>query len=272
MSRMSELIGVSIRPLNFKQQLLFLDRLACYLDRDWIKFDQDAQWLMERGLLLHPQLQIGGPNVPDRRAALAEIESLKPQSPPPQTAEELARWEHAMVRCYAALVRHQHSVNAVPLDTTWIDGVFQSATRADAVQLVIAELPIPDSQNSLEDVLAFRDEARSQGLMQALRVWISDVAAGRLSVTDLSDKLEELISRYEKALRLERLSRSTGRLETIVVTSAEVVELLATFQWSKLAKKLFHVRHKQIDLMKAEMTLPGREVAYIVKARERFGS
>jgi hypothetical protein len=53
---------------------------------------------------------------------------------------------------------------------------------------------------------------------------------------------------------------------------AEIAESLVKSQWSKIAKKLFEVSHKQIDLMKAEMTAPGREVAYIVKARERFGS
>ena len=64
-------------------------------------------------------------------------------------------------------------------------------------------------------------------------------------------------------------NRQAGQL---VVTTAEIAESLVKFQWSNIAKKLFEVRHKQIDLMKAEMTLPGREVAYIVKARERFGS
>lgn len=177
-----------------------------------------------------------------------------------------------MVRCYAAIVRHQHGARAVPITSTWDDAAIQPVTQVEAVQLVIAELPVPDSRHSLEDVLAFRNEARSQGLVQALRVWINDVATGSMTVMDLSDRLAELISRYERALRVERLSRDTGRLETLVVTTAEVVESLVKFQWSKIAKKLFEVRHKQIDLMKAEMTLPGREVAHIVKAREKFGN
>ena len=72
-------------------------------------------------------------------------------------------------------------------------------------------------------------------------------------------------------MKLERMSRDTGVVETFVTTSAEIVESLVTFKWSKAAKRLFAMRHKQIDLMKAELTAPGREVAYIVKARERFG-
>ena len=67
------------------------------------------------------------------------------------------------------------------------------------------------------------------------------------------------------------MTRDTSAVETLVTTTAEVAESLVKFKWSKLAKKLFEVRHKRIDLMKAEMALPGREVAYIVKARESFG-
>ena len=68
------------------------------------------------------------------------------------------------------------------------------------------------------------------------------------------------------------MQRDTGVIETLVCTTAEIAESLVKFQWSKIAKKLFEVRHKQIELMKVEMAAPGREVAYIVKARERFGS
>jgi hypothetical protein len=79
------------------------------------------------------------------------------------------------------------------------------------------------------------------------------------------------MSRYERALKLEKMKRDTGVVETVVTTTAEIAESLVKARWSNIAKKLFEVRHKQIDLMKAEMAAPGREVAYIVKARERFG-
>ncbi len=96
------------------------------------------------------------------------------------------------------------------------------------------------------------------------------MASGKLTPIEVSDKLEDLISRYERTLKLEKMKRDTGVVETLVTTSAEIAECLVKFKWSKVAKKLFEVRYKQIDLMKAEMSAPGREVAYIVKAREHF--
>jgi hypothetical protein len=136
---------------------------------------------------------------------------------------------------------------------------------------VLNELPIPGPTHSLEDILAFRDEARSEGLIQGLRVWLNEMASGKITPIEVSDKLEDLMSRYERALKLEKMKRDTGVVETVVTTTAEIAESLVKARWSNIAKKLFEVRHKQIDLMKAEMAAPGREVAYIVKARERFG-
>jgi hypothetical protein len=77
--------------------------------------------------------------------------------------------------------------------------------------------------------------------------------------------------RPPKGLRLTA-KRDTGIVETFVATTAEIAECLVKFKWSKIAMKLFEVRHEQIDLMKAEMSAPCREIAYIVKARERFGA
>ena len=162
-------------------------------------------------------------------------------------------------------------INAVALTNVWSEDDVAEGQRAEVLRLVVKGVPIPGDSHSMEDVLGFRDEARSEGLVQGLRVWINDMASGKLSPVEVSDKLEYLVSRYERALKLEKMSRSTGVVETLVVSTAEIAESLVKFQWSKAAQKLFEVRHRQIDLMKAEMTLPGREVAYIVKARERFG-
>ena len=161
-------------------------------------------------------------------------------------------------------------LNAVPIVCGWSTFSNRSTSRAEAIQLLIKDLPTPGESHSLQDILAFRKEAREQGLIQGLRVWINEMASGNLTNAEVSDKMEDLVSRYERALKAERMTRNTGFVETLVTTTAEIAESLVKFQWSNLAKKLFEVKHRQIDLTKAEMNLPGREVAYIVKARETF--
>jgi len=68
------------------------------------------------------------------------------------------------------------------------------------------------------------------------------MASGQLTQTEMSDKLEDLASHYQRAFKLEKMSRDTGVVETLVVTTAEVAESIAKFRWSDLAKNFFAVR------------------------------
>lgn len=163
-------------------------------------------------------------------------------------------------------------VNAVPIQyTDWAGGLDNEVTSVEVAEIVINSLPVPDDGHSVEDIVAFRNEMKSRGLMSGLRVWIEDVGAGRSTLNHASQKLEHLIGEYERAMARERMNQSTSRVETLVVTTAEVAEALVKFQWSKIAAKLFEVRRRRVELLKAESTAPGKEVAYVVKAREHFG-
>ena len=73
------------------------------------------------------------------------------------------------------------------------------------------------------------------------------------------------------SLYYARLSRTAfGPLKTVVVTTADVLEGLAKFNWSSAAKALFAVSERKAALMQAEQNAPGREIAYIVYARDHF--
>jgi hypothetical protein len=56
-----------------------------------------------------------------------------------------------------------------------------------------------------------------------------------------------------------------------VTAPLDVIERLVKFKWGDLARRHFSIERRSIELMEAESKLEGREVAYIVKARERFG-
>jgi hypothetical protein len=45
-----------------------------------------------------------------------------------------------------------------------------------------------------------------------------------------------------------------------------------SFKWGKAAEALFSLRRRRVALLEGELTAPGNEVAYIVKARETFGN
>lgn len=99
---------------------------------------------------------------------------------------------------------------------------------------------------------------------------MSEVARAELTTAEVEEKLEYLIDQYRKHMRLHRMKTNVGTLETVVTTGAEFLGDLMSFNWGKAAEALFSLRRRRVTLLEGELTAPGTEVAYIVKARETF--
>jgi hypothetical protein len=57
-----------------------------------------------------------------------------------------------------------------------------------------------------------------------------------------------------------------------VIPPLEILENLAKFRWSAIAKAALSAAKRDIEMMQAESKLPGRECGYIFHAQERFAS
>jgi hypothetical protein len=99
---------------------------------------------------------------------------------------------------------------------------------------------------------------------------MSEVVRAELSPAEVEEKLAYLIDQYQQHMRLHRMKTNTGTLETIVTLGAEVLGNLVSFKWGKAAQALFSLKKREIALLEGELTAPGNEIAYIVKARETF--
>ncbi|SPF53317.1 hypothetical protein SBA4_5570010 [Candidatus Sulfopaludibacter sp. SbA4] len=62
-----------------------------------------------------------------------------------------------------------------------------------------------------------------------------------------------------------------GALETVVTATAEALESIAKLRFGAIAKSLFSLKHRTVQLLEAGRQAPGRELAYIVRARDSFG-
>jgi hypothetical protein len=69
---------------------------------------------------------------------------------------------------------------------------------------------------------------------------------------------------------LHELIIRKGVLETTVTFAAETAENIAQIRLGKLARSLFVISNRRIELLEAELMAPGREVAYVSSARETF--
>jgi len=181
--------------------------------------------------------------------------------------------EDQLTRIYSCELRSEYGMETYPI----VKGALRSAEgfdkqKSDILTIVIGALPEPSDSVPWDQILDYRNDPDSRCKFLALRNWMIDMAHANYSPVELTQKLEYLIDQYEQHLKLHRMKTNARSLETILVAGAEFVENLTRLRFSRIAKGLFTIRHQRIALHEAELTVPGREVAYIAKARESFSS
>jgi hypothetical protein len=174
------------------------------------------------------------------------------------------------VRRISVQLRNAADLDAFPTLTGLVESPDKGADKSDVIEIVINHLPLPNDLVPWEALLEYRADPDSMTKFLALRNWMSDIGRANLTPSEIEEKLEYLIDRFEQHMRLHKLKANPSAFETVIVGSAEFLEHLAKFRWGDAAKKLFSLKHKRLMLLEGELTAPGNEIAYIVKARETF--
>ena len=146
-----------------------------------------------------------------------------------------------------------------------------STGRANALSIVFDAFPEPDEQTSWEQILEFKADPDTGRQVAALKRWLSKVGQQELPPGELREEIEWLVQEYEAHMRLHRMKISAGNLETVVTTTAELLENIVKLKFGAIAKALFSFRQRNIQLLEAERQAPGRELIYLVRSRQRFG-
>ncbi len=142
--------------------------------------------------------------------------------------------------------------------------------QTDVINLIVERMPIPDNKTPWENIIEFKTNPDNVGRFFGLRNWVNKAVRSGLSVAEIHDELEFLLYQYQKSLELHKIKHQSGILHTIVVGTAEMVENVLKLKFSNIAKGLFSAQQSKADLLLAELTAPGNELAYIYKAREEF--
>jgi len=71
-------------------------------------------------------------------------------------------------------------------------------------------------------------------------------------------------------MKLHKMKVYPGFIESVVTVTPEILENLAKIKLSKVARALFFFKHKKINLMEAELKAPGRDLAYLIKLKDKF--
>lgn len=301
---MTDLIGVVAgdAPLQAfvpKKDLLLFDRIAFSgLDR-FIKLmapsnDEDGQWLAQEYAFLRTSGFIFDPfsdlprDLLSRNAhygfykekaetALAEIENIvrNGQSYSGLLAmEQFAQWAR-QVRYFESMAytnyliqeRHYDACCILDPDDLTPDA---NATKSPVAVLILDKFPIPSDETPWENIVAFRNDPAARERRLAIRLWITEMARGEYDLREVHDRVEYLLLSYENYMKEYHIKYEYGLLKSAVVTLAEILEDLARFKFSKVAKVLFSVHDKKLELLEAERKAPGRELSYISLAQRQF--
>ncbi|HEY6186470.1 MAG TPA: hypothetical protein VIW80_02240 [Pyrinomonadaceae bacterium] len=295
---MSEFIGVKKLSdwqecLSFKKDALIFDRIALSSISDFKRMvvegagrDQlgniakEFSWLLEKGVIFEPKFTVQDDEALRGNEQLESIRKLLAQHRRQREKLNFNRkgvfwnhwdiWNEYLARSLAIILRVSRKLDAYPISN--LTGSPRNAPKNEIVTVVINALPMPSESTSWEQIIEYRSDPDSHSKFLALRNWMNDISQTNLTSIEVEQKLEYLIDQYQQHMKLHRIKTNTGTLETVLVTGSEIIEDLVRFKFSKVAKALFTVKHRKIALLEGELTAPGHELAYIIKARETFQS
>jgi hypothetical protein len=292
--------GVARGMVNFKQAALLFDEIVI-LETQFTKFDPllrgrpveqligaDADWLFDKGLVRKETDQTdesfltADPLYARHRKEVQNGICSSLLSVGEQQEFFIRRAANGSARAAAIRLGRVEDARFVPsvfgpgIEYTQLTSTDPSATaRAGSlatVRTVLKALPVPDDLTPWDDILEYRLDTESLSAFAGLREWMQQAVGENLSARELEAKLLGDFLRYEQQLKRHRMKASCMRLETVVTAPFAFVEYFLKLKWTELMTTIFGVARQEFELLEAEEKLAGRQLHYIVRARERFGA
>jgi hypothetical protein len=198
----------------------------------------------------------------------------------------------------------KHRLNAFPIypDMAEFDDDFHQG-KSTVLELALHSIPEPAlDQEPWERIIDFRDAPTTRELRLAFRRWVSGISHKNLTPVEIWEELEDLCIRHVKHMEAHKLA-VRRRNRSIVLTAAAgvtaltvathvVQDALASHSLTSTVGNImangfvggsisyglnkletwFSISERRASLHQAELQSPGREVAYIARIREEFGS
>lgn len=204
---------------------------------------------------------------------IIEIQNSFSTKPKGNKAELNKEQHFAVLRLMAIFMELEKGVTAV---TTFPHAEYIQAlpnsNKSDVIQIVINNLPLPSNETPWEQIIDYRNDPENQNNLLGLRQWIRKISKEGLPKAEIEDEIEWRINEFQNHMKLHKMKVNTETLEVIVKTPLEMIENLIKLKFSKIPEPFFALKKRQINLMEAELNAPGREMAYIIKAKDTFQS
>jgi hypothetical protein len=178
-----------------------------------------------------------------------------------------------MARAVALAMRDKGCVDAVSTIAPHPLANRLGATEQDlggVVRAVLERLPVPGEATAWEAIIDFRGDATAMTKLLALRRWMRQMATSSTSPVHVAEEIQWLLHEYEEHMKLHQLKINRGTLEMVVTLAAGLLEDVMKLKLRDAVGLLFERNRRRIALMEAERSAPGREVAYLSRAKSAF--
>ncbi len=143
--------------------------------------------------------------------------------------------------------------------------------KSEVLNIVIRNLPIPEDTISWEQIFDFKNDPATRNNFLRLRNWINDISKYNLSISEIQDKIEYLISEYNHHMKIHKIRIKFSTLETNIALPFDIIENLVKLKFGKFVKLLISFKHRKVELMDAELKSPSREISYLIQTKQKFG-
>jgi len=140
----------------------------------------------------------------------------------------------------------------------------------DVFGLLFNYFPTPDESVSYEQLIDFKNDDDSSLKFKRIISWSKKISRTDVSESELKEEIEYLLHEYENHMKIHKMKYYSGNFEAILVGTTEIIEDLIKIKWSKIVKKIFNIKRHKVNLLIGEAKAPGKELAYLSKAKEHF--
>lgn len=269
-----ELVGVTFFTNSLNRLFLLCDRVACppiqyFRLRSPNEFG-DLGWLAERGLLFTPKWMdaLSQDGSIDWKSAQIEFGMRLAAIAQDSDASELRALGDIGAVALALQLRESDKLNAWPIASRWQPSPSKIATQIGVMQCVLAALPQPREESTIEEVIEFRTQSIRRGLVQELRLWMDRIVSEERTEGEVAALLESSMQEYADAIYAtlgfdEPGSTSEGM--------GEAIRAVVKLDWRRARRWLLLRRQRRATSLLTNATLPSRHIAHIFRAHQRFG-
>lgn len=185
----------------------------------------------------------------------------------PEISEEMRKWE--LLRKHARNIKIRNDLSSTPVSVYYDASQIQQADSANSQALLITidNFVMPPENIPWKDLLQFRADDENQKLLRRFRRWFQDISTAEESSSFIAEKLQHQLDEYKNYMSVQHKKHSLAKLKISMTMAPAVFTGNIIAAAAALITAGVTLKQKRITLEEVELSAPGREISYLVKAQ-----